>query len=352
MTRAPFPPKLLVPWLAATVWTSACAGTSAQVGPTTPQAETSGAVSVPPDGDGANAAPSPSSASPSSLPSGSATTESAAVLGTPGRSGGEGDGTADPAAAPADMGASAKAVSPAVLASIGKAQFVPAKTYRAQVRAWHTPPTAPPRRTPDGHPYLVLEAVNTQERVELAPLRSDGGFSAVDLQRAAYLLRDHRANRVLPIDPRALNLVYRIQVHFAAKAVRVLSAFRAAKRRPSNHSRGRAIDLMVPGTREADVASYARTLGFVGVGIYPTSGFVHLDTRARSYFWVDSSGPGQRTRTRPIYAREAAQADERALARGESPPANGSTDDDDGGEGSSSERGTYNASTAPRRPLE
>ena len=34
-----------------------------------------------------------------------------------------------------------------------------------------------------------------------------------------------------------------------------------------------------------------QVLGFVGVGVYPVSGFVHLDVRERSYFWVDTSGP-------------------------------------------------------------
>ena len=34
---------------------------------------------------------------------------------------------------------------------------------------------------------------------------------------------------------------------------------------------------MVPGVKDEEVAKYARQTGFVGVGIYPTSGFVHVD---------------------------------------------------------------------------
>ena len=59
-------------------------------------------------------------------------------------------------------------------------------------------------------------------------------------------------------------------------------------------------DLVVPGASDSDVAKFAREVGFVGVGIYPTSGFVHVDARARSYFWVDSSAPGRRNRERGI----------------------------------------------------
>src|SRR5262249_37145908 len=58
-------------------------------------------------------------------------------------------------------------------------------------------------------------------------------------------------------------------------------------------------------------------LGFVGVGIYPVSGFVHVDVRERSYFWVDMSGPRQKNRTRGILADLAAKSDAQATARGE-----------------------------------
>ncbi len=77
------------------------------------------------------------------------------------------------------------------------------------------------------------------------------------------------------------------------------------------------MDFIVPGARDEDVAAFARTLGFVGVGIYPVSGFVHLDVRDRSYFWSDSSGPGRRNRERGILGDLARSSDRAATARGE-----------------------------------
>jgi hypothetical protein len=53
------------------------------------------------------------------------------------------------------------------------------------------------------------------------------------------------------------------------------------------------------------------------VGEYPNSGFVHVDIRARSYFWVDSSQPGGRSRERQVRRSEAQRADREARARGE-----------------------------------
>ena len=112
-------------------------------------------------------------------------------------------------------------------------------------------------------------------------------------------------------------LVYDLQNHFRSREIRVISGYRTPRRRSSsNHGKGRAIDLVVPGSSDADVAAYARTLGFVGVGIYPTSGFVHVDVRERSYFWSDSSGPGRRNRERGILGDLAQSSDRAALARG------------------------------------
>jgi hypothetical protein len=134
----------------------------------------------------------------------------------------------------------------------------------------------------------------------------------------AHVLREPSTGNEHPVDPHVLDLVYRVQTHFGAQEVRIISGYRTPKRGgTSNHGKGRAIDLVVPGVADEEVAKWAREQGFVGVGVYPVSGFVHLDVRERSYFWVDTSGPHQRSRTRGILAEIAAKSDAAALARGE-----------------------------------
>jgi hypothetical protein len=54
----------------------------------------------------------------------------------------------------------------------------------------------------------------------------------------------------------------------------------------------------------------------VGVGVYTRSGFVHVDVRDRSFFWIDPSPPDRHLKIRPVRADEARLADEAALARG------------------------------------
>lgn len=186
-------------------------------------------------------------------------------------------------------------------------------------KIWHTAPagkTAPVDGS--GRPLLVLQGLNIPDRVALTPRGDRGGFSAEDLDHAAHVMRDHAGNEH-PVDPHLLDVVYRLQVHFKAPEIRILSGYRTPARNgaTSNHGKGRALDLVIPGASDEEVARLAREQGFAGVGVYPVSGFVHVDVRERSYFWVDTSGPGKRSRIRGILADLAAKSDSQASARGE-----------------------------------
>ncbi len=191
--------------------------------------------------------------------------------------------------------------------------------YHSYVERWHAlSPDASASIDDHGRTRLTIVSLNTNDRVELSPSTDGGGFDATDLDRAARVLREPSSGNAHPVEPRLLDLVYRIQTQFSAPEVRVISAYRTPHgRNGSNHGHGRAIDLIVPGATDAAVAKFARELGFVGVGIYPTSGFVHVDVRDRSYFWVDASAPGHRNRERSILHDLAVKSDAAALARGE-----------------------------------
>lgn len=181
--------------------------------------------------------------------------------------------------------------------------------YRAHVRRWH-------ERAPDAHapldeasrPKLVIESINLQESVELSASSDEGGFSESELERAARVLRDAGSERAETLEPELLDLLYRIQTHFDAPCIRVVSAYRSPKRnRASQHSRGRAADIVVPGVEDRAVAAWVRSLGATGVGLYPVSGFVHVDVREASHYWVDSSGPGQRSNARRARPKKTAK---------------------------------------------
>ena len=183
----------------------------------------------------------------------------------------------------------------------------------------HAPSTKSVETDSSGRPMLALTTVNRAESLAVAAAADDGGFSSVDLDRVAHLLRAMGGDEH-PVDPRTLGLVYRIQVHFAVPEIRVVSGYRVPKPGShSNHGKGRAMDLVVPGVADEEVARFARELGFVGVGVYPTSQFVHVDVRPRSYFWIDYSGPHMKNKEACILPAVAREGDAAALARGQTP---------------------------------
>lgn len=180
----------------------------------------------------------------------------------------------------------------------------------------HAASNDPVPRDTSGRPMLALRTIQRGEFLAIRAATDDGGFASIDLDRTTHLLRA-AGGEEHPMDPRTVALLYRLQTHFGVPELRVVSGYRVPKPQShSNHGKGRAVDLIVPGIPDADVAAFARELGFVGVGVYPVSQFVHVDVRPRSYFWVDFSGPRMKNRERGILGDLAVKSDALALASG------------------------------------
>jgi chemotaxis protein histidine kinase CheA len=203
----------------------------------------------------------------------------------------------------------------------------PNPEYRRLRDQWHQPvaePVADPVvaaaivDTSSGRVPLVISPVNGGPSVSLIPQRDDGGFSDADLELAARAFAPKDMRRTHAIAPHLVDLVYRTMRHFNAPLVRLVSGYRP-DRAGSRHTQGRAIDMVIPGVSNDTLAEYVRLFGFCGVGIYPNSGFVHLDVRDTSYFWVDLSLPDERSRSEPHLPHESEAADRHARERGEAP---------------------------------
>lgn len=161
------------------------------------------------------------------------------------------------------------------------------------VEAQDSPGAPLDARSYAGLPAVRWYVINTREEAELRLYRPDGAIDPEAHATLSRLLRDHRRERIIPIDRRLLRLVFRVAYHFRAPTVRVVSGYRAAtSRRHSHHRDGTALDFRLDGVPAAEVARYARYLARIGVGHYSTSDFVHLDVRDDSYYWRSRSGPG------------------------------------------------------------
>ncbi|MBN8521218.1 MAG: DUF882 domain-containing protein [Alphaproteobacteria bacterium] len=105
------------------------------------------------------------------------------------------------------------------------------------------------------------------------------------------VLRDFRSDEIFPIDPRVIDIIYSVhQMTGRSDPYEVLSGYRCPKTnkqlrsnsegvaKNSLHMTGQAIDLRMPGYSSYNIRSLAVSLKAGGVGYYPKSDFVHMDS--------------------------------------------------------------------------
>tara|TARA_R110001592_G_scaffold79054_1_gene236725 strand:- start:53777 stop:54331 length:555 start_codon:yes stop_codon:yes gene_type:complete len=110
-------------------------------------------------------------------------------------------------------------------------------------------------------------------------------------ERLSYVLRDFRTHEVFPMDPHVVDIISIIQQKTKSHdTLQILSGYRSPKTnamlshntkgvaKNSFHMYGQAIDIRVPGYSTKKLRNAALSLKAGGVGYYPRSGFVHVDT--------------------------------------------------------------------------
>ncbi|MBB3062099.1 DUF882 domain-containing protein [Microbulbifer rhizosphaerae] len=137
---------------------------------------------------------------------------------------------------------------------------------------------------------LKMRNLHTGERLSTA-YWANGSYNNSGLKQFNRLLRDHRANEVTRMDPKLFDIVYKLKqkLNFNGE-VEIISGYRSAKTnaklraagrgvaRRSYHTRGMALDIRMPGISTSRLRRAALDLKAGGVGYYPKSGFVHVDT--------------------------------------------------------------------------
>ncbi|HSD41387.1 MAG TPA: DUF882 domain-containing protein [Burkholderiales bacterium] len=142
---------------------------------------------------------------------------------------------------------------------------------------------------------IVFHHTHTGERLQVV-YYALGGYLADALGSVNRLLRDFRTGEQHPIDPRLLDTLSALRAACGGGTFEIISGYRSPRtnamlRRASTgvaqaslHTTGRAIDVRLVGTDTARLRDAAIALGHGGVGYYPESDFVHLDTgRVRTW---------------------------------------------------------------------
>jgi uncharacterized protein YcbK (DUF882 family) len=137
---------------------------------------------------------------------------------------------------------------------------------------------------------LTLNNLNTGESLK-AEFFNGKGYNSAELSRLNHFFRDYRANKVTKIDPRLFDHLYRLQVLLGSnKPVQLVSGYRSHETnielrarssgvaKHSYHTLGKAMDFHIEGTQLVNIRKAALKLRMGGVGYYPSSNFVHIDT--------------------------------------------------------------------------
>ena len=156
---------------------------------------------------------------------------------------------------------------------------------------------APPTRR-----RLRLVNPHTGEKFE-GPYRDGSGPLASAMADLSAFLRDFHSAAKIEIDVGVIDFLAAVMDAVDAQSATILSAYRTPETNAmlahtrfgvaenSQHLYGRALDVHF-GTRLADAMQAARAMKRGGVGWYPHSGFLHIDTGPVRNWDLDESGLG------------------------------------------------------------
>ena len=143
---------------------------------------------------------------------------------------------------------------------------------------------------------LSLLNVNSSEQITVT-YWADGAYKRDALNKLNHFLRDSQTGEQTEMDPLVFDVLWHtMQISGYGGTVEVLSAFRSPEHnawlasvsrgvaRDSQHMNGNAMDIRFPGVPVFKIRQAARSLQMGGVGFYPRSGFVHLDTGPVRYW--------------------------------------------------------------------
>ncbi len=123
-----------------------------------------------------------------------------------------------------------------------------------------------------------------------------GHYQPDALHQINHILRDHYSGSVHRMDPKVIDLMQRLHGLSPKKPFVVLSGYRTPDTNAmlaettegvavhSQHIEGKAVDIVLEGVSLHHLAKAAKSLKMGGVGTYPASGFVHVDT-GRVRYW-------------------------------------------------------------------
>jgi uncharacterized protein YcbK (DUF882 family) len=166
--------------------------------------------------------------------------------------------------------------------------------------------SSPSATTPTPQEYqLHLYHTHTGERLDIVYRRGDQ-YIPEAIAKLDYFLRDHRTGDVRHFDPKLYDILADLTAAIGRPNAEIdivcgyrtpwsnefLRSHTEGVAKNSLHIQAQAIDLRVPAVGTERLRDAALSLHRGGVGYYPRSGFIHVDT-GRVRQWCFGCAPGQ-----------------------------------------------------------
>jgi uncharacterized protein YcbK (DUF882 family) len=156
--------------------------------------------------------------------------------------------------------------------------------------------------TPPGPSRLKLSNPHTGESFD-GPYRDDNGPIPSAMADLAVFLRDFHSGEIIAMDVGVLDFLSAVMGMTGETGAQILSAYRTRATNEmlartmfgvaenSQHIYGRALDVHF-GAKLAEAMQAARAMQRGGVGWYPNSGFIHIDSGPVRNWDLDDTGLG------------------------------------------------------------
>ena len=163
--------------------------------------------------------------------------------------------------------------------------------FQAPERPSRFVPPHPYHNSNVSHRALSLQNMTTGDSLDVT-YYEQGKYLPDALDEINYIYRDHLTDEIHPIDPALLDQLHDLQTTLGVnkRPIHVICGYRSpytnahlrqhsrGVARNSLHMQGRAIDIRMSGIDSRTIRDAALSMARGGVGYYPGSNFVHLDT--------------------------------------------------------------------------
>ena len=134
---------------------------------------------------------------------------------------------------------------------------------------------------------IAFLRVRTGERETLGLFTKKGELDKGAVTKLSFLCREKVTNKVKRLNVRLVKMIQAVSEQFPGKAIEIISGYRQSEvgGRESQHAFGRALDFRITGVPLNQIFRFCKSQPRSGCGVYPKSGFVHMDAREKNATW-------------------------------------------------------------------